>query len=143
MSSSTNPIALLLIAHGSRHEPANTDLRELADRLAASGEYPIVEPCFLELAEPDIPGGGARCVDLGAHRVLLIPYFLAEGVHLRRDLTAARDALAKAHPGVEFQLGRPLGPDPLLDRLVAERARQTDRGESTRGGSDGPLASRD
>jgi sirohydrochlorin ferrochelatase len=59
----------------------------------------------------------------------MVPYFLAAGVHLIRDLTAARDALRSRHPEIEFRLGPALGPDPLLDRLVFERIRQTDRGE--------------
>ncbi len=117
--------AVLLIAHGSRHAPANDDLHHLADRLASRGDYPIVEPAFLELAEPDIATAGALCVQRGAHRVLMIPYFLAAGVHLTRDLTAARDELRRLHPGVAFLLGPALGPHPLLDQLVAERVRQT------------------
>ncbi len=117
--------AVLLIAHGSRHDPANEDLRRIAARLADEGTYPIVEPAFLELAEPEIPTAGARCVARGASRVLMIPYFLSMGVHLTRDLTAARDALARQHPGVEFRLGPPLGPHPLLDRLVRERIEAT------------------
>ena len=127
--------AILLIAHGSRHAPANDDLRQLAARLAAGGASPIVEASFLELAEPDILTGGDRCVARGARRVLLIPYFLAAGVHLRRDLTAARDELARRHPGVEFRLAPPLGPDPLLDRLVLERIRQAEIGVDTPGPS--------
>lgn len=121
------PPAVLLIAHGSRHEPANEDLRRMAGRLADSGAFPVVEPAFLELAEPGIAAGGDRCVARGARRVLMVPYFLAAGVHLIRDLTAARDDLAARHPGVEFRLGPPLGPHPLLDRLVAERAGELDR----------------
>ena len=116
--------ALLLIAHGSRHEPANDDLRRMADDLAARGEYPIVEAAFLELARPDIPAGGSACVARGAGRVLMIPYFLAAGVHLVRDLTAARYDLGARHPGVEFVLGAPLGPHPLLQELVLERVRE-------------------
>lgn len=118
--------AVLLIAHGSRRESANADLRELAARLAATGPWGVVEPCFLELAEPDIPAGAAACVALGAARVLIVPYFLSAGVHLDRDLTAARDDLAARHPGVDFVLGPPLGPHPLLDRLVAARAAELD-----------------
>ncbi len=121
--------AVLLIAHGSRHPPANEDLRRMAGGMAAAGEYPIVEAAFLELAEPDIAAGGSRCVARGAGRILMIPYFLAAGVHLIRDLTAARDELCRAHPGVDVRLGPPLGPDPLLERLVAERIRQLDTGE--------------
>jgi sirohydrochlorin ferrochelatase len=119
-------IAILLIAHGSRQESANDDLHELAARLSAQGAYPIVEPCFLELAEPELLAGGDRCVQLGASRVLMIPYFLSDGVHLRRDLTAARDELNRRHPDVEFRLGSPLGPHPLLDELVGERIRELD-----------------
>jgi sirohydrochlorin ferrochelatase len=120
--------AVLVIAHGSRHGPANDDLHQLVARLAEPADYPIVEPAFLELAEPDIQAGGDRCVGRGATRVLMVPYFLSAGVHLLRDLTAARDALNRRHPGVEFRLGPALGPDPLLDRLVAERIRHLDTG---------------
>jgi sirohydrochlorin ferrochelatase len=123
----SHEIAVLLIAHGSREPSANADLHELAARLAAAGEYAIVEACFLELAEPDIPTGGDRCVARGATQVLMIPYFLSAGVHLRCDLTAARAELSRRHPRVEFRLGSPLGPHPLLDSLVAARIRELER----------------
>jgi sirohydrochlorin ferrochelatase len=123
--------AVLVIAHGSRQQAANDDLSELVKRLADQGDYPIVEGCFLELAEPDLPTGGEKCVARGATRVLLIPYFLSAGVHLQRDLTAARDDLGRRHPGVQFRLGPPLGPHPLLDRLVVTRIRELDVPEAT------------
>lgn len=126
MIENVGPTAVLLIAHGSRHAPANDDLHQLAERYATLGNYPIVEACFLELAEPDILIGGDRCVARGARRVLMIPYFLSAGVHLIRDLAAARDELRGRHADVEFRLGPPLGPHPLLDQLIAERVRQTD-----------------
>ena len=130
--------AVLLIAHGSREPSANDDLHALAARLAAAGEHPIVVACFLELAEPDIATGGDRCVALGATRVLIVPYFLSAGVHLRRDLTAARDELQVRHPGVAFRLGSPLGPHPLLDLLVAARIRELEDPSTDRSGSHPP-----
>ncbi len=127
--------AVLLIAHGSRQAAANDDLHRLAARLAEAGAYPIVEPSFLELAEPDIQVGGDRCVARGATRVLMVPYFLSAGVHLLRDLTAAREALSLRHARVAFRLGPALGPDPLLDRLVAERIGQLDADDRDTPGS--------
>ncbi|CAN5854392.1 CbiX/SirB N-terminal domain-containing protein [soil metagenome] len=118
--------AVLLIAHGSRQEAANDDLRQLTARLADHRQYPIVEASFLELAEPDIIAGGDRCVEFGANRVLLVPYFLSAGVHLSRDLTAARDTLAQRHPDVDFRLGPALGPDPMLDDLIRKRIAELD-----------------
>jgi sirohydrochlorin ferrochelatase len=120
--------ALLLIAHGSRQEEANADLEQAAGELRRRGGYAVVEAAFLELAEPGIDAGGARCVERGAERVVLLPYFLSAGVHVRRDLAEARRRLAQRYPHVEFRLAEPLGPHPLLLEVVAQRARQAEEG---------------
>jgi len=114
--------ALLLIAHGSRHPEANADLLQAVVELRRRGGYAIVEPCYLELAEPTIDEGGRRCVEQGAERVILLPYFLSAGVHVRRDLTEARRRLDEAFPAVQFLLAEPLGRHPLLLDVLAERA---------------------
>jgi sirohydrochlorin ferrochelatase len=116
--------ALLLIAHGSRHAEANDDLRQLAQRLRERGAA-VVVASFLELAEPDIDTGAALCVEQGATRVVLVPYFLSAGVHVQRDLAAARDRLTAAFPSVEFRLAEALGRHPLLVDVVAARARES------------------
>jgi sirohydrochlorin ferrochelatase len=118
--------ALLLIAHGSRQAEANAELLALARTLREDGHYAIVEPAFLELAEPTIEAATRTCIGLGAARVILLPYFLSAGVHVRRDLQSHRDKLAAAHPGAEFVLAEPLGPHPLLRAIVLERARAAD-----------------
>jgi sirohydrochlorin ferrochelatase len=117
--------ALLLIAHGSRQEEANADLHHIAAGLRARGQA-IVEASFLELAEPDIEKAGVRCVAQGAGRVILVPYFLSAGVHVRRDLAEARAKLAERFPAVEFRLAEPLGRHPLLLDVVAERVREAE-----------------
>jgi sirohydrochlorin ferrochelatase len=129
--------ALLLIAHGSRHEEANADLAHVVDGMRRRG-HAVVEASFLELAEPGIAEGGQRCVLQGAERVVLVPYFLSAGVHVRRDLTAARDALAARFPQVAFRLAEPLGRHPLLLDVVAERAHEA--GGSAPEGAKAPVA---
>jgi sirohydrochlorin ferrochelatase len=114
--------AILLIAHGSRQEEANADLFHVADCLRGRG-WPIVAASFLELAEPSIEDGGARCVEQGAECVILVPYFLSAGVHVRRDLAAARTKLAERFSAVVFRLADPLGSHPLLLDVVADGAR--------------------
>lgn len=114
--------ALLLIAHGSRQPEANADLLRLAEELRQAGRFARVQPAYLELAQPDIDAGGVNCVQDGVRRIVLLPYFLSAGVHVRRDLTAARDRLAARFPEVEFLLAEPLGPHPLLTKIVLERA---------------------
>jgi sirohydrochlorin ferrochelatase len=115
--------ALLLIAHGSREAEANADLYHVVAEMRRRGAYSVVEPAFLELAEPNGDEAGQRCVEQGAERVVILPYFLSAGVHVRRDLTNIRDRLAGRFPAVAFTLAEPLGRHPLLIDIVAERAR--------------------
>jgi sirohydrochlorin ferrochelatase len=117
-----NNMALLLIAHGSRQAEANEDVQHLAAQLREQKRYAIVEACFLELAAPNIDDGAARCVARGARRVVLLPYFLSAGVHVRRDLTQACDQLSRRYPEVSFRLAEPLGRHPGLQAIVLERA---------------------
>ena len=116
--------ALLLIAHGSRQDEANADLLDMVAEMRKTGDYAIVEGAYLELSAPTIEEATARCVVQGAEKVVLLPYFLSAGVHVRQDLTAIRQKLAKDNPSVEFSLAEPLGPHPLLLEIVAQRARQ-------------------
>lgn len=115
--------AILLIAHGSRHAPANDDLRHVAGELRGRG-HGLVVASFLELAEPGMVEGGRECVAAGATRVVMLPYFLSAGTHVRRDLTAARDALATEFPTVSFVLAEPLGRHPAMVDVVEQRVQE-------------------
>jgi sirohydrochlorin ferrochelatase len=120
--------ALLLIAHGSRQEEANADLHQVVSEVRRRGQYPIVEPAFLELSDPTIDAASRRCVEGGAARVILLPYFLSAGIHVRHDLEDHRSRLAAQYPLVRFHLAEPLGPDPALLDVLLLRARQVEEG---------------
>lgn len=113
--------AILLIAHGSRRAAANADLVKLAELVRARRPSEIVEIAYLELAEPTIPQGAARCVERGATVVKMSPFFLSAGTHIAEDLTGFRSEFETQYPGVRFQLCPPLGLHPLLVEAVFER----------------------
>lgn len=116
---------ILLIAHGSRRPAANGDLVNLAGLLAHSEPQAVIEIAYLELAEPDIQSGGSRCVERGAGRVRLLPYFLSAGAHVVDDLREHRQQLAERFPSVEFILCPHLGLHPLMVEIVRQRLLET------------------
>ena len=118
----SNDTALLLIAHGSKRPEANEDLAHLAAEIRERQRFTFVQIAFLELAAPTIAEGGRICVEHGSRRIILLPYFLAPGVHARDDMIAARAELAERFPEVEFLLAEPLGRHPQLIDIVLERA---------------------
>jgi sirohydrochlorin ferrochelatase len=80
--------ALLVVAHGSRRESSNEEVRAVARRVASlsEGAYDQVMAAFLELVEPSIPEGICRCHEMGADTVMVLPYFLSAGRHVAMDI---------------------------------------------------------
>lgn len=113
--------AVLLIAHGSRRAEANDDLVKLADFVSQKNEYDFVEVSYLELAPPTILEGGRICVNKGAGRVLMLPYFLSAGVHVTNDLEECCQQLNAEFPQVDFVLCPHLGLHPLMADIVLSR----------------------
>jgi sirohydrochlorin ferrochelatase len=122
------PTAVLLIAHGSRRPQANADLTQVAEAVLARGAYPIVEVAYLEIAEPTIPQGARNCLDRGAKRVLMLPYFLSAGNHVVEDIERHRRELSEESPEIEFRLCAPLGLHPSMVDVVLARLEETQTG---------------
>lgn len=117
----TVSLAILLIAHGSRRVEANAELEWVASRLRQRLPACLIEIAFLEIAEPTIVQGIARCVESGADRVILVPYFLSAGRHAREDLERARLQAQQQYPHIRFMLAQALGPHDLLVDLIILR----------------------
>lgn len=113
---------VVLAGHGSRSAEANASLKSLA---AALGERlgVIVNAAFLEMAEPSIPTTIHGSVLSGARQIVIVPYFLHPGMHVRRDLVEIADAARAAHPGVTITMADFLGAHPGIADILAELTR--------------------
>ncbi len=113
---------LLIVAHGSRRQASNDEVRALGERIGELRDPGIhrVEVAFLELAEPSIPDGLARCVAQGAEEIIVFPYFLAAGTHVANDIPEALTAFAERYPDTRVRLVSHLGASPSLARTVLE-----------------------
>ncbi len=117
--------AVLLMAHGSRIAEANDAVREIAAMVKEMTDFAIVEVSFREQHQPDIQQGIDACVAQGADRIVLVPYFLYMGAHVREDLPREMAAAKVRHPGIEFIMGGHLGVHRKLAEVVVERIGET------------------
>ncbi len=118
---------ILLFAHGSRVEEANHGVHELARKVQESGGISYVRAAFLEMAQPDLHAAVAEAVRAGIERIIVIPYFLTLGVHLRRDLPELLARQKELYPTLEVEAGEPLEGHPLLPSLIVDRIRAVSR----------------
>jgi sirohydrochlorin ferrochelatase len=116
--------AIILFAHGSAVEEANQGIRDLARRIQDDGACAYVRASFLGPGQPELGPAIEEAVRAGFLRIVVIPYFLTLGTHLRRDLPRLVAAARQNHPKVEIQVGRSLEDHPEMASLVLSRIRE-------------------
>lgn len=115
---------IAVFAHGSSVPEANQAVLEVVCAAAELGGFDLVETAFLELAEPSLPVAVERLVARGATRILVVPYFLTLGIHLRRDLPRIVEEISRIHQGMEIRIAPPLDGHPALSQVLRDRAQE-------------------
>ena len=115
---------VIFFAHGSPIESANEAVREVARAAARLGAFDLWRAAFLESGVPDLPTAVAALRQAGAVRIIVVPYLLALGLHLQRDLPRIVAGLAGIYKDIELVCGDPLDGHPALAQILAERARE-------------------
>lgn len=115
---------IAVFAHGSSVESANEAVRivvrEMARRL---GDGSLIETTFLEGGQPSLQGGVEKLMERGATRIVVVPYFLTLGLHLKRDLPALIAQLRETYPQLtDVVVTDPLDGHPALAEILAARA---------------------
>ena len=117
---------IIIVDHGSRREESNAMLERVAELFAQrfKDRYSIVEPAHMELAEPSIGSAYARCVERGAQRVVVCPFFLGPGKHWTQDIPRLTVEAAARFPGTTHHVTPTLGIDDLILDLLDKRAQE-------------------
>ena len=96
--------ALVLFAHGSRDPDWALPFRTVQQRVASKKPDLAVELAFLEVMEPSLPDAVDRLVSAGNQHITIAPLFMAQGAHLKRDLSKLVVELRERHVGLGLKL---------------------------------------
>lgn len=121
---------ILLAAHGSRAKTTEQTLEVLAEKVRDMTGVENMEIGFMEFSDRTIPSGLDRLRERGCTDVVVVPYFLFEGVHIREDIPELLRAYAMAHPDMRIRLGRTLGVDDRLAGIVSEQVQEVFAGKT-------------
>jgi precorrin-8X/cobalt-precorrin-8 methylmutase len=115
---------VLLIGHGSSDPNAHDAFVHTAD--AIRPQYRNVHHCFLELDNPNIEQGIAQAVAKNPKVLLMMPYFLHKGAHIKRDVVNDVSAALEKARFSNAHMARHLGIDDRLVSLIVERAKEVE-----------------
>ena len=115
---------LLVIAHGSRRAESNDEIIELTNKVSAhaDGQFDHIACAFLELAQPSIPDAIQALVDQGVQSMVVMPYFLANGMHVAKDIPAFLDEATKLNPQLQISVSPYIGAADVMPSLILDAA---------------------
>ena len=119
-------VGLILIGHGSKLPHNRENLEKLADILRKRSKFKIVEIAFMIRNTPTITEAIDMLAKKGISKIVLVPAFLAPGVHTTQEIpeligVKEKEPQLKAH-GIELVYGEPLGSDERIAEILEEKA---------------------
>lgn len=116
---------IIILAHGSRR---GDQVVEVVEGLVLNVRSRVPEGicvgwAAMQFNTPSLEEAVADAVAEGARKILIIPYFLFDGVHLAEDIPEMMGKLRERYPGCDFVLTSTLGSDERLAEIVTARAR--------------------
>jgi sirohydrochlorin ferrochelatase len=117
---------LLLIGHGSSDRRAREAFNFVVDSLKPC--FRSVRFCFLELDEPDILEGIRGSLASSPKCLLVVPYFLHKGAHIKYDIVREINTSIKEQNPTNLYVTKHLGADNQMADIILERAMEVERG---------------
>lgn len=125
-------VPAVVVAHGTTHLEGLVTLDALLERVRFLRPGLPVRLSFVSKAEPRPDAVLRELAAQGAREAVVLPLFLGSGYHVRQDIPAAVQAVARTAamagaPGhdraarLQVHVARALGPDPMLARVLEER----------------------
>jgi len=116
---------LIILAHGSRREESNLEIKTLAEQVKALAgtEYDLVEYAYLELIEPSLPQAIDNSINNGASNITVLPYFLNSGNHVKRDIPEMIKTAEEKYPTCLFKVSACIGMIEDMPELILQQAR--------------------
>lgn len=119
--------AILILGHGSPVKEANETLLRVAAAVKTRTGYDIVQPAFLQFEQPNFAEAVAILAEQGIKQILVHPYFLYMGAHMKKDLPFEIKRVKKKYPDIEIILAPHLGFHEKLVEVSLEKIEEAMR----------------
>ena len=112
---------MILFAHGARDPAWAEPFEQLRHAVKLRLPETPVELAYLEFMQPDLLAAAERLADAGASQIDIVPAFMAQGNHLKRDLPELVKTAEARYPQVVFKLRAALGESPTVRDAMAQQ----------------------
>lgn len=118
----TGRAGIVLFGHGARDPEWAGPMKRMAARIEETAPGTPVALAFMEFMSPTLDEAVDRLVRDGAGQIRIVPVFLAQGGHLKRDVPLLVDQARARHPDVGMTLVTAAGEAEPVVNAIAEYA---------------------
>lgn len=111
----------LILAHGSRRIETKQMMEKMMIMIKEKNPDSLIENAFMELCNPLLSEGLDLLVSKGVTNITIIPYFLFEGIHIKKDIPNEISEYLKNKPNLTITMSQTLGADERLADIITER----------------------
>ena len=119
-------VGLILIGHGSKLPHNRENLGKLGKFFRAQSQFKKVEIAFMIRDTPTIAEAIDTIAKRGVSKIVLVPAFLAPGVHTTQEIPELIDVKDKqsqlSKSGIQLFYGEPIGADQCIAVILEEKA---------------------
>ncbi|HEU5462371.1 MAG TPA: CbiX/SirB N-terminal domain-containing protein [Nitrososphaeraceae archaeon] len=116
---------VLVIGHGSSDRRATEAF--IFTMNAIKHSYRNVDYCFLELARPTIQDGINSVIKQNPRILLIMPYFLHKGIHIKQDVIKELKKALRCHSFSNIFIANHIGVDDKMVDLILHRASEVEQ----------------
>lgn len=114
-----NQTAFILFGHGARDPQWAEPLCRIRAAILERDPGRLVELAFLEFLEPSLDVCVDKLVAAGARDIQVVPMFMAQSGHLKRDLPLLVEAAQRRHPRIRLVVSGAVGEAPEVINAMA------------------------
>lgn len=115
---------LVIVSHGSRSEQAQKTFEKIINIVREKNDklFDRVIGANMSFGIPSIPAVIEELIQDGYLHITVVPYFLYEGMHVKKTIPEIIDGLSNKYLEAEFVVKRPLGAEEIIGELLLKRA---------------------
>lgn len=117
-------IGIVILGHGSKRKIANNQIPEVIKQIKPRLISSKIVPAYLQFCEPSLKQSVRFLVKRDCKRIIVVPFFLFMGNHVKRDIPKAIQNETLKYPEIEFIYAESLGKDTRIAEIVLGRIKE-------------------
>ncbi|MDE7315717.1 MAG: CbiX/SirB N-terminal domain-containing protein [Mucispirillum sp.] len=115
---------ILIIAHGSRRKETLDTMEQVFKMVQDNMPDIIVEHAYMEFCDINLEKGLDLLREKGVTEIVVVPYFLFDGMHIIKDIPEEIEAYLESHKDMKITMGKTLGADKRIADVLCDRIKE-------------------